>query len=175
MEVAGVSLADERAIRAALKDVDVIFHLAGAESQGRDANLMAVDVRGTENLARVAADAAYARAFADAYGGAPTEQTLRFALASFVRVLVSGDSPYDRHRRGDDSGFGAAEARGEAIFSSERGACFHCHPSGSLTNDGYFKNGSYVAGGDRGRQLLTGRTGDLGGFTAFLYGFNERE
>ena len=56
VEVAVVSLADERAIRAALKDVDVIFHLAGAESQGRDANLMAVDVRGTENLARVAAD-----------------------------------------------------------------------------------------------------------------------
>jgi NADH dehydrogenase len=56
VEVAVVSLADERAIRAALKDVDVIFHLAGAESQGRDANLIAVDMRGTENLARVAAD-----------------------------------------------------------------------------------------------------------------------
>jgi len=33
-----------------------VKHLASAESQGRDANLMAVDVRGTENLARVAAD-----------------------------------------------------------------------------------------------------------------------
>jgi len=56
LEVAVVSLSDERAIRAALKDVDVIFHLAGAESQGRDANLIAVDMHGTENLARVAAD-----------------------------------------------------------------------------------------------------------------------
>ena len=56
VDVAVVSLADERAIRAALKDVDVIFHLAGAESQGRDANLLAVDMQGTENLARVAAD-----------------------------------------------------------------------------------------------------------------------
>ncbi len=56
VEVAVVSLSDERAIRAALKDVDVIFHLAGAEAQGRNANLLTVDMQGTENLARVAAD-----------------------------------------------------------------------------------------------------------------------
>src|SRR5512141_839109 len=61
VEVAVVSLADERAIRAALKDVDVIIHLAGAESQGRNANLLAVDMKGTENLARVAADAGVKR------------------------------------------------------------------------------------------------------------------
>src|SRR5512140_1874516 len=57
VEVAVVSLSDERAIRAALKGVDTVFHLAGAESQGRNANLLAVDMQGTENLARVAADA----------------------------------------------------------------------------------------------------------------------
>src|SRR5512140_430914 len=56
VEVAVVSLSDERAIRAALKGVDAIFHLAGAESQGRSANLLALDMQGTENLARVAAD-----------------------------------------------------------------------------------------------------------------------
>jgi uncharacterized protein YbjT (DUF2867 family) len=61
VDVAVVSLTDERAIRAALKDVDVIFHLAGAESHGRDANLVAVDMRGTENLVRVAADAGVKR------------------------------------------------------------------------------------------------------------------
>lgn len=56
VEVAVASLADERALRAALKDVDVIFHLAGAESEGRNANLFGVDMQGTENLARVASD-----------------------------------------------------------------------------------------------------------------------
>jgi uncharacterized protein YbjT (DUF2867 family) len=61
VEVAVVSLSDERAIRAALKDVDVIFHLAGAEAQGRNANLQSVDMQGTENLARVAADAGVKR------------------------------------------------------------------------------------------------------------------
>ena len=61
VEAAVVSLSDERAIRAALKDVDYIFHLAGAESQGRNANLQAVDMQGTENLARVAAEAGVKR------------------------------------------------------------------------------------------------------------------
>jgi cytochrome c peroxidase len=115
-------------------------------------------------VARLAADPSYARAFADAYGGGPTEVTLRYALASFVRTLVSGDSPYDRHLRGDDATFGDAERRGEALFSSERARCFHCHPAGALTNDGYFDNGSFVAGGDEGRKAITGRAGDLGKF-----------
>jgi uncharacterized protein YbjT (DUF2867 family) len=57
IDVAVASLTDERAVRAALRGVDVIFHLAGAEWQGRNANLLAVDVRGTEALVRVAAEA----------------------------------------------------------------------------------------------------------------------
>ena len=61
VEVAVVSLSDERAIRAALKGVDQIIHLAGAESQGRNASLLKVDMQGTENLARVAADAGIKR------------------------------------------------------------------------------------------------------------------
>ena len=61
VEAAVASLSDERAIRAALKDVDTIFHLASAELQGRDANLLAVDMRGTDNLARMAVDAGVKR------------------------------------------------------------------------------------------------------------------
>ncbi len=56
IDVAVASLTDERALRAALNGVDVIFHLAGAEWQGRNANLLAVDMQGTASLAAVAAD-----------------------------------------------------------------------------------------------------------------------
>ncbi|HVR62065.1 MAG TPA: hypothetical protein VMU50_09210, partial [Polyangia bacterium] len=45
-----------------------------------------------------------------------------------------------------------------------RAACFHCHPPGALTNDGFFNDGSFVDGGDPGRQAITGRPGDLGKF-----------
>lgn len=57
VEVAVVSLADTRGLRAALNGVDVIFHLAGAESQGRDANLRITDIEGTRNLVEAARDA----------------------------------------------------------------------------------------------------------------------
>ncbi|MBI1856217.1 MAG: NAD(P)H-binding protein [Chloroflexi bacterium] len=61
VEVAVVSLADDKAIQTALKDVDTIIHLAGSESQGRDAKLSAVDMRGTQNLSRAAAEAGVKR------------------------------------------------------------------------------------------------------------------
>ncbi len=117
-----------------------------------------------EAVARVAADPGYAAAFRAAYGSPISELSLRRAIASFVRVLVSAGSPYDRHLQGDDSRYGDAERRGEAIFMTDKGGCFHCHPPGTLTNQGFFNNGSYVPDGDPGRQRLTNRTGDLGKF-----------
>jgi uncharacterized protein YbjT (DUF2867 family) len=61
VEVAVVSLADERGLRAALRDVEAVFHLAGGEGQGGQANLMVTDIRGTDNLARAAQDAGVQR------------------------------------------------------------------------------------------------------------------
>ena len=61
VEVAVVSLSDRRGLRAALNDVNIIFHLAGAESQGRHANLRATDVEGTGNLVEAAVDAGVER------------------------------------------------------------------------------------------------------------------
>jgi cytochrome c peroxidase len=123
-----------------------------------------MDLPLAEAVARVAGDDVYVKAFKNAYGGPPGEESLRHALASFVRSIVSADSPYDRHKRGDDTTFGDAERRGEALFLSEPAGCFHCHPSGMLTNEGFFNNGTYLDGGDVGRQVITGRTGDLGKF-----------
>jgi len=56
-------LKDERGLRAALKGVDVIFHLAGAERNGSRADLMGVDIEGTRSIAGVAADAGVERFF----------------------------------------------------------------------------------------------------------------
>jgi cytochrome c peroxidase len=106
----------------------------------------------------------YVDEFQVAYGEGIDSENLAKALSSFVRVLVSGGSAYDRHLAGDDRDFGAAAARGERLFFSERAECFHCHSSAALTNDGLFNNGSYVEGGDEGRKAVTGRAGDLGKF-----------
>jgi cytochrome c peroxidase len=118
-----------------------------------------------EAVARLAADAGYVQTFRDAFEGAPpSEGALRQSLASFVRTLVSGNSPYDRHLRGDDTEFSEAARRGEALFLDEKTGCFHCHPAGPLTNEGFFNNGTYGSGADAGRAALTGRPGDTGKF-----------
>jgi NADH dehydrogenase len=49
-------LRDERGLRAAMKGVDFIFHLAGAETK-KQADLMGVDIEGTRTIVTVAADA----------------------------------------------------------------------------------------------------------------------
>jgi uncharacterized protein YbjT (DUF2867 family) len=57
VEVAVVSLSDARGLRAALRGVDQIYHLASAAAQGRGSNLFATDIEGTHTLAQVAASA----------------------------------------------------------------------------------------------------------------------
>jgi cytochrome c peroxidase len=127
-------------------------------------NPLEMDSPISDVVTRLAADQTYVRDFTAAYGGPPAEDTLRSALASFERTLVSGESPYDRHLAGDNSAFSASATRGETLFFSERAACFHCHPPASLTDGGYFDNGTFVTGGDVGRQAITGLLGDLGKF-----------
>lgn len=57
VEVAVVSLADTRGLRAAMRDVETVIHLASAENQGSRGNLLATDIQGTQNLVEAAADA----------------------------------------------------------------------------------------------------------------------
>ena len=88
VEVAVVSLSDERAILAALKDVDVIIHLAGAESQGRNANLLAVDMHGTELI-----DLKNPSVFTDA---------ILHKKYRTLRVKFNGQSNHRNHRQASD-------------------------------------------------------------------------
>lgn len=57
VEVAVAGLEDVRGLRAAMRGVDVVYHLSGAEQRGAQARLYDVDVRGTHNMAQAAADA----------------------------------------------------------------------------------------------------------------------
>jgi NADH dehydrogenase len=57
VEVAVASLNDERAVGAALRGVDQIYHLTSAGSEGRRGNLLKTDIEGTRILAQVAASA----------------------------------------------------------------------------------------------------------------------
>jgi uncharacterized protein YbjT (DUF2867 family) len=63
VEVAVVSLNDPPGLRSALRQVDTVYHLAGAEAQGRQADLLRSDIEGTRNLVEAAAGAGVRRIF----------------------------------------------------------------------------------------------------------------
>lgn len=63
VEVAVTSLNDVRGLRAAMRGVEAIYHLASAEGEGSRANLQTVDIEGTRALAEAAADAQVERIF----------------------------------------------------------------------------------------------------------------
>jgi len=63
VEVAVCALDDERGLRAALRGVDTLYHLAGSELQGGRANLYEVDMQGTRFVSEAARDARVGRLF----------------------------------------------------------------------------------------------------------------
>ncbi|MGI9271939.1 MAG: MbnH family di-heme enzyme [Woeseiaceae bacterium] len=106
------------------------------------------------------------------------------AIASFVRSIVSFDSPYDHFLAGEVSALDAAAQRGMDLFFSERLECFHCHGGFNFTdstthensrvdrvgfhNTGLYnidKNGAYPAD-NTGLFDMTGERRDMGRFRA---------
>jgi NADH dehydrogenase len=61
VEVAVTSMTDMQGLRAAMRGVETIYHLAGGEGEGGRANLQTVDIDGTRALCEAAADARVGR------------------------------------------------------------------------------------------------------------------
>lgn len=91
-----------------------------------------------EAAARLAAVPEYQRAFADAMGGPPSEDTIVKALASFLRALRSGDSAFDRWQAGDERAVSEAAKQGYELFRGRAG-CIVCHTP-PLFTDRLFHN-----------------------------------
>lgn len=95
IEVAVCSLRDERGLRAALKDVKVVYHLVGVEGRGNRADLMAVDIQGTQAIASAASDAGVERIFFLSHLGAD-----RASAYPVLKAKAIGES-YIRQCRAD--------------------------------------------------------------------------
>ena len=84
----------------------------------------------TEVLARLKAEPRYQKFFPEVFGNSAdpfTIENVTKAIAAFERVLISGDSPYDRYLNGDKRAISLSAKRGETLFFGERLECFHCH------------------------------------------------
>lgn len=97
-------------------------------------------------LKRLRADLRYRKLFPAAFPEDPDSFTIANvtkAIASFERTILSGDSPFDEYRRGDDvNAISASAKRGESLFFSEKLECFHCHGGFNFTGSvDYFGKG----------------------------------
>ncbi|HKQ12194.1 MAG TPA: di-heme enzyme [Steroidobacteraceae bacterium] len=140
-----------------------------------------------EILARFRDDATYRELFARAFPRASDRVTfdnVAKALASFVRTLISFDSPFDRYAYyGDDSALTEGQVRGMNLFMSERLECAHCHAgfnfsqfvtheSAAVVERAFHVTGlypyseTYISGADYGLFAVTGNVADKDRFKA---------
>jgi len=97
-------------------------------------------------VAKLRKDPALQRQFAAAFGPGPiTTGKIEMALASFERMLISGNSAFDRYEfGGDKTALSASATRGLEIFRDpNKGNCAACHTISShyaLFTDGKFHN-----------------------------------
>lgn len=95
------------------------------------------DLNRDEVLQRIRDEAAYEPLFTAAFPeqGDPIVFTnIRDAITSFVRGLVSFDTPFDRFELGDPDALSEAAHRGRQLFFSEALECFHCHGGYNLSD-----------------------------------------
>lgn len=102
VEVAVSSFSDQRSLRAALKDVDVVFHLAGAERYGAKGNLNQIDVEGTSNLLMAARDSKVSRILYISHLGADRGSAYPVLKAKGIAEhwIINSGIPYTIFRTG---------------------------------------------------------------------------
>lgn len=105
------------------------------------------------------------------------------AIASFQRTMISANSDYDKHQRGEPDAMSDEALRGMTLFFSERLECFHCHsgfnfsdsvssPEFPFAERPFHNNGMYNIGEtgayptNQGVYELTGEPEDQGKFKA---------
>jgi cytochrome c peroxidase len=119
----------------------------------------------SQALERLRAHPEYPALFKTAFPDGLTEVNLARALASFERVLLTGNSPVDRFRTGTIQSLNDSERHGLWLFES-RGGCWRCHAGRNFTDEEYHNTG--VSWGkaplDLGRHELTKQEADRGRF-----------
>ncbi len=102
LDIAVTSLKDERGLRAAMKDIDCIYHLASAEMLGRKADLSDVDIKGTQALINAASSANIKRIFYLSHLGAERASAYPLLKAKGIAEYTIKNSgiPFTIYRSG---------------------------------------------------------------------------
>lgn len=103
-------------------------------------------------IARLELDPLYRSEFSEIYAEGMTAVTIRDAIATYERTLVTPNSTFDHWLRGDSEALSEAALKGYELFKSY--GCIACHQGVNLGGNMYHKMGSlgdYF--GDRGGEL----------------------
>ena len=114
---------------------------------------------------RLNAHQEYSDLFQAAFPDGVTANNLAKSLASFERVLLSGNSRVDRFRSGEVRALSDSERHGLWIYES-RGGCWRCHSGHNFSDEGFHNTGVSwdQAPIDLGRFTITNKDSDRGRF-----------
>ncbi|MGM0488408.1 MAG: cytochrome-c peroxidase [Planctomycetota bacterium] len=106
----------------------------------------------------------YEESFQEVFGTTVTREGMAKAIAAYERTVLSGNSPYDQYKEGDENALTEAQKRGLKLF--EDVGCATCHAPPVFSNHGYYNAGIGMDKDppDAGRQNVTGEDRDLGKF-----------
>jgi cytochrome c peroxidase len=129
-------------------------------------NPIEMDSTLAELTARLNDDSGYAADFQEVFERPPDVEALQQALASYVRSIVSGNSPYDQYVAGDSGALTPTQRRGLALFRGKAN-CAVCHLGPNLTDEEFHNTGvgwDKGSGRDGGRAKVSGDAADTGAF-----------
>ena len=120
-------------------------------------------------LATLRGTAGYAQYFKEAFGDNEiTSARIAKAIADYERTRLSGNSPWDRWRNGDDKAVSAAVKKGHDLFFN-KGACNQCHLGQNFTDSSFHNLGIgwdplSKRFADEGRYAVSKKDEDRGAF-----------
>jgi cytochrome c peroxidase len=135
-------------------------------------NPIEMNDRWPDVIAELKVDFYYPEMFRKAFGDRGIDSVrVSKALAQFLRTMISGNSKYDRYRRGIEP-LNADELAGRDLFNKDKdelnsipgGDCFHCHGEPMFTDNQFHNNGLDGIFMDLGRGGFTGNPNENGKF-----------
>jgi cytochrome c peroxidase len=117
-------------------------------------------------MASVRESEGYRALFAKAFGSEEvTIDRAAMAIATFERTILSGNSPYDRYKKGDKHAMTPEQVRGMSVFV-DKAKCDRCHENANFTLNAYSNIGVGMdkPDPDVGRYAITKDPRDWGVF-----------
>jgi cytochrome c peroxidase len=125
-----------------------------------------MDLTIEEIARRVRAERALGEGMRAVFGREAETADVAKALASYVRSILSGGSPYDRYVAGDHRALTPEQRRGLLLFRGKAN-CVACHVGPNFTDEAFHNTGTGWNDGawrDNGRYDVTGDEADRGAF-----------